>query len=164
MWIFLTTGEASSLGRPVVLDPAPAVPLPHELYRLCDYITPNEIEAEALVGFSVRDFPSAQRAAAELRRRGARCAIIKMGESGAFYLAGEREEMVPPFPVKAVDTVGAGDAFNAGLAVALAEGKDLAEAVRWGSAAGAVAVTRPGAQDAMPIRDEVEALLGPVVS
>ena len=66
---------------------------------------------------------------------------------------------MPAFPVKAVDTVAAGDAFNAGLSVALAEGRTLEDAVRWGAAAGAVAVTRIGAQDAMPRRDEVEGLL-----
>ena len=83
-----------------------------------------------------------------------------MGERGAYYLAAGESGHVPAIIVNAVDTVAAGDAFNAGLAVALAEGYTLAEAVRWGTASGAIAVTRIGAQDAMPRRDEVEGLLG----
>ena len=148
-------------GCRVVLDPAPAPAsgLPSELYALCDCITPNETEAEALVGFPITDSDSAHRAAEELVKRGAKEAVIKMGERGAFYLGEGERGHVPAFPVKAVDTVAAGDAFNAGLSVALAEGRTLVEAVRWGAAAGAVAVTRIGAQDAMPQRDEVEGLL-----
>ena len=146
----------------VVLDPAPAptAGLPPDLYALCDCITPNETEAEALVGFPVPDMASAHRAAEELVQRGAKAAVIKMGERGAYCLAAGESGHVPAISVNAVDTVAAGDAFNAGLAVALAEGHTLSEAVRWGTAAGAIAVTRIGAQDAMPRRDEVEGLLG----
>ena len=148
-------------GCRVVLDPAPAPAegLPDEFYGLCDCITPNETEAQALVGFAISDTDSAHRAAEELMRRGAKAAVIKMGERGAYYLAAGERGHVPAFPVKAVDTVAAGDAFNAGLAVALAEGRGLEDAVRWGVAAGAVAVTRIGAQGAMPRRVEVEGLL-----
>ena len=152
---------AQAGGCRVVLDPAPAPAggLPDELYELCDCITPNETEAQALVGFEIADAESAHRAAEELVRRGAKAAVIKMGERGAYYLAAGERGHVPAFPVKAVDTVAAGDAFNAGLAVALAEGRALGEAVRWGAAAGAVAVSRVGAQDAMPRRHEAEVLL-----
>ena len=155
------SGDGTGHGCRVVLDPAPAPAegLPEELYRLCDCITPNETEAQALVGWSISDAGSAHRAAEELMRRGAKAAVIKMGERGAYYLAEGERGQVPAFPVKAVDTVAAGDAFNAGLAVALAEDHTLAEAVRWGAAAGAVAVTRIGAQGAMPRRVEVEGLL-----
>ena len=152
---------ARAHGCQVVLDPAPAPAggLPQDFYGLCDCITPNETEAQGLVGFAISDTDSAHRAAEELLKRGAKAAVIKMGERGAYYLAEGEGGQVPAFPVKAVDTVAAGDAFNAGLAVALAEGRALGEAVRWGAAAGAVAVTRTGAQDAMPRRDEVEGLL-----
>ncbi len=145
----------------VVLDPAPAPAsdLSPELYTLCDCITPNETEAQALVGFPISDTGSAHRAATELVRRGARSAVIKMGHRGACFVSATRTGHVAPFPVDPVDTVAAGDAFNAALAVTLAEGKSLAEAVRWGSAAGALAVTHIGAQDAMPRRQEVETLL-----
>ena len=160
--VSLRAAEAArSQGCRVILDPAPAPTggLPQDFYSLCDCITPNETEAQALVRFEVSDVDSARGAAEELVTRRAKAAVIKMGERGAYYLSQEERGHVPAFPVNAVDTVAAGDAFNAGLAVALAEGRGLADAVRWGAAAGAVAVTRIGAQDAMPRRVEVEALL-----
>jgi ribokinase len=143
----------------VVFDPAPARPFPPELYGYCDYLTPNETEAQALVGFPVVDVPSAQRAARELLQRGPGCVIVKMGEKGASYATPYGSGYLPAFPVKVVDTVAAGDAFNGALAVALAEGKGLAEAVMWAVAAGSLAVTKHGAQDSMPHRGELEAFL-----
>ena len=155
--------EAARLARArgvrVVLDPAPARPIPSEFYAYVDYLTPNETEAAAIVGFPVEDAPSAERAAQELLGRGVGCVVIKMGSQGAFYATKDASEFLPAFQVEAVDTVAAGDAFNAGLAVALADGKGLRDAVRWGMAAGAIAVTRPGAQQAMPSRQEVEEFL-----
>ncbi len=99
------------------------------------------------------------RAAKELLHRGVKAAIVKMGEQGACYASPQEEEYLPAFKVEAVDTVAAGDAFNAAFAVALAERRALRDAVLWGMAAGALAVTKPGAQDAMPTREEVEAML-----
>ncbi len=147
--------EAAAKGKIVVLDPAPAQDIPQELYSLVDYITPNETEAQALVGFPVQDVASARRAAKELLGRGVGCAIIKMGGMGVYYATGEVSECLPAYPVVAVDTVAAGDAFNGALAVALAEGKNLDETMRWAMAAGALAVTKTGAQDSMPTRDEL---------
>ena len=151
--------EAASMKKLVILDPAPAVQPPSGFYAYCDYITPNETEAQALVGFPVVDVPSASRAAEELLGRGAACAIIKMGAQGAYYATRGHRHHLPAFLVQAVDTVAAGDAFNAGLAVALAEGRRPEEAMWWAMAAGALATTRTGAQDSMPHREEVEALL-----
>jgi ribokinase len=151
--------SAHALGRTVILDPAPARNAPPELYKHCDYITPNETEAAALVGFAVTDVPSAERAAKQLLALGVKCAIIKMGEKGAFYVTREASGFVPAFKVRAVDTVAAGDAFNGGLAVALTEGKDLDEVVRFANACGALKVTKVGAQDGMPSRKEVDAFL-----
>ena len=151
--------QAAVLGRCVILDPAPARDIPDEFYRYCDYITPNETEAAALVGFPVTDIPSAEKAAGELLQRGAKCVIIKMGEQGACYATVGDSGHVPAFRMKAVDTVAAGDAFNAGLAVALAESKGLSNALGWASAAGALSVTRVGAQDSMPYRHQVETML-----
>ena len=151
--------EAKARGAMVILDPGPPSQVPDDLFMLCDYITPNETEAEALVGFPVRDVVSTRAAAEELVRRGIGCAIIKMGAKGAFYLTEEEGRHASAFAVEAIDTVGAGDAFNGALAVALCEGKGLAEAVKWANAAGALAVTRVGAQDAMPRRREVESFL-----
>ena len=99
------------------------------------------------------------RAAGELLARGVGAVAIKLGAQGAYWLDGQASGMVPPFAVQAVDTVAAGDAFNGALAVALSEGHPLDSAVRWGCAAGALSVTRVGAQDSMPERDAVLALL-----
>ena len=150
---------ARQKGVPVILDPAPASALPAEAYALVDVLTPNQTEAAALVGHPVDDVDQALAAARELARRGVGTAIVKLGELGAVYVSGDSACHAPPFDVEAVDTVAAGDAFGGALAVALAEGKELSAAIRFASAVGAVAVTRPGAQTAMPSRDEVESLL-----
>ena len=150
---------ARQKGVPVILDPAPASSLPDEAYALVDVLTPNQTEAAALVGHPVDDVDQGLEAARELVRRGVGTAIVKLGERGAVYVSGDSSDHVPAFDVEASDTVAAGDAFGAALCVGLAEGRDLGAAVRFASAAGAVAVTRPGAQAAMPSRDEVERLL-----
>ncbi|BDG62355.1 ribokinase [Caldinitratiruptor microaerophilus] len=157
---------AARLGREhgltVLLDPAPAPPpdrpLPPELLALADYVTPNESEAAALTGLPVN--PDDPRPVAEaLLRRGARRALIKLGARGAYLLGPEGEFRHPGFRVDAVDTTAAGDAFAGGLAAALHRGMPAGEALTWGCAAGALAATRPGAQEAMPMRDEFEGFL-----
>lgn len=158
---------ARERGVIVVLDPAPAPsgPLPDALYPLIDVITPNETEAEALLGFRPGTVEEAGRAARELVARGVRAAIVTLGARGAFVSrskAGENGEaggFVPPLAVTPVSTVAAGDCFNAGLAVALGEGKDLMEAARFASACGALCVTKPGSAASAPRREEVEDLL-----
>ena len=149
---------AAAQGVQVILDPGPVRPVPAEFYRHVSVITPNETEAEALVGYPVTDARTAASAAEELLARGVGSAVIKLGAQGAYWADGDDSGEVPPFPVQAVDTVAAGDAFNGALAVALSEGHSLASAVRWGCAAGALSVTRVGAQDSMPTRDAVLAL------
>lgn len=151
--------DASALGKTVILDPGPVRTLPQGFYACCDVITPNETEAQALVGFPVDGPASAARAARRLLDRGVGMAVVKLGAQGVYYATEEESEHVPPFPVVAVDSVAAGDAFNGALAVALAEGNPLTRAVRIAAAAGALAVTKTGAQDSMPTRQEVEALL-----
>ena len=150
---------AQARGITVILDPAPAQLLPPEFYGLIDILTPNESEAEALVGFKIEDQASARRAAEMLMERGAKSAIIKMGSRGAYWRSTTEEDFVPVFPVKAIDTVAAGDAFNGGLASALSEGLPLKEAILRGMATGALSTTKPGAQPSMPSRIEVEGLL-----
>lgn len=150
---------AAAQGVRVILDPGPVRPVPGDFYRHIAVITPNETEAEALVGYPISVGDTVERAAQELLRRGVGAVAITLGEQGAYWSDGAVGGYVPPFPVTAVDTVAAGDAFNGALAVALAEGKPLAAAARWAAAAGALAVTRVGAQDAMPTRGEVEMLL-----
>lgn len=148
----------------LILDPGPVSPvaaIPPDLYGMVDIITPNETEVMGHLGFSVNTPDDARRAATILLERGVReAAIIKMGGKGAFLMTcGGDSVLVPAYPVTAVDTVGAGDAFNGGLAVALTEGKALPEAVRFGAATAAIAVTRPGSQASMPDRTEVESFL-----
>lgn len=169
--------QARAAGKTVILDPGPVRTFPEELLQLADVVTPNETEAAALVGYSVTDAPgqavagagAAERAARELLRRGAGAAIIKLGADGAVFAHGLQGDGAdastvtlgtqPAFPVNAVDTVAAGDAFNGALAVALAERKSLESAVYLASAAGALAVTTSGAQDSMPTREAVRAFL-----
>ena len=144
----------------VVWDPAPALDMGREAYALCDVLTPNQVEAEFLTGVRVTDTDSARLAARALADAGVSSPVITLGEEGAFYISDGEEGFAPPFEVNVVDTVAAGDAFSAGLAVALAEGSSLPDAVRYGSGAGGLAVSRTGAQEAMPYRHEVDALLG----
>lgn len=156
---------ARSLNVPTILNPAPACKLPPSIFGLCDYITPNETEAEALTGIRVMTPEDAGRAADALLAVGARNAIITLGAQGAFFKNATRSAHVPAFnagPV--VETTGAGDAFNGGLAVALAEGQNILQAVRFGCATAAISVTRPGTAPSMPYRPEIDALLTATLS
>lgn len=150
---------AKSIGARVIWDPAPVQDLPPEVFSATDILTPNEVEASSLTGIEVNDPDSARAAVGALLDRGVGTAIVKLGGQGVFYASGDDAGYLPAFSVEAVDTVAAGDAFGAGLAVGLAEGYSLLDAVKFGSAAGALAVTRAGAQEAMPYRRDVEALL-----
>jgi len=150
---------AREAGALVILDPAPARPLPTEAYQLCHILTPNELETEVLVGFRPRNQTEAAQAASILRERGVETAVIKLGAQGVYYQSKNESGFIEPLPVEAIDTVAAGDAFNGGLAVALAEERPLAEAIRWGAAAGALATTQAGASSAMPTRAELIELL-----
>jgi ribokinase len=153
--------EAKKQGITVVWDPAPAPSSLDdallELLRLADVVTPNETEAEALTGIPVVDFVSAAAAAAQIIEIGAQSVVITMGGQGGLLLESGSDE---PFtfqslPVDIVDTVAAGDAFTAGLAVALAEGQSLTDAVKFGRVSGGLAVTSEGAMISMPTRDQV---------
>ncbi len=151
---------AREAGVRTILNPAPAAAAPAEMLRLCDYLTPNETEAEALTGIAVDDEDGARRAAAALRGQGAGAVVITLGARGALFDGPEGVEMVPAFQAgPTVETTGAGDAFNGAFAVALAEGRNPAWAVRFGCAAAGLSVTRPGTAQSMPGRAEVDALL-----
>ena len=123
-----------------------------------DVITPNQTEAQYLTGVRVSGVSTARIAAQALLERGVEAAV-ELGEMGVYYASDRATGHVPAYEVEVVDTVAAGDGFGGALAVALAEGHDLEAAVSYGAAAGALTVTRPGAQEAMPARDEVETLL-----
>ena len=144
-------------GKITILNPAPAADLPKEVFEVCDYITPNETEAEVITGLPVRNEAEAESAAQYLAGLGVKTPIVTMGEQGAFLFGYGMVSAYEAGPV--VETTGAGDAFNGAFAVALSEGKSAVDAVRFGCATAAISVTRPGAASSMPTRDEVEQLL-----
>ena len=153
-------GVARRHGVITILNPAPAVPSDGEIYRLCDYVTPNETEAASLTGVRVETLDDARAAAGIFIARGARNALITLGEKGALLHGVSGSLHVPAFPVaQVVDTTGAGDAFNGGFALALAEGMSAPDAVRFGCATAALSVQKPGTAPSMPRRGEIEALL-----
>jgi ribokinase len=150
---------AKKLGARVILDPAPAPngALPQELMASVDILTPNETEAAILAGLSPGPLTVDQAGgiARTLQSKGASTVIIKLGEQGCLLAEGTQQHLVPAPQVKALDTTAAGDVFNAALAVALSEGKDLVAACQFAVRAGAISVTRMGAQSSAPSRDEI---------
>lgn len=151
--------QARAAGVMVILDPAPARPLPEGYLARADIATPNQTEAEAMTGVHVDGPATAGEAGRALRRLGVPTAIVTLGEAGAWVESEGLSAHFPAFRVPIVATVGAGDAFNGGLAAGLATGASLEVAVRLALATGSLAVTRAGAQAAMPTRAEVDALL-----
>ena len=151
---------AREAGVLTILNPAPANSIPEGMLALCDYVTPNETEAEALTGVEVTSVDDARRAAEVFLAKGVGAAVITLGERGALFHAARQSELIPAVDAGAVvETTGAGDAFNGGFATALANGGDPLDAVRFGCAAAGISVTRPGTAPSMPTLAEVEALL-----
>lgn len=142
-------------GVPVLLDPAPAAPLPDSAFRQAAWFTPNETEAAFYLG----NQPNSEAAAQRLLQKGLKGVVLKRGSDGAYVAVAGKAAWVRPFPVKPVDTVAAGDCFNGAFAVALLEGNDPWAAARFASAAAAISVTRKGAQASMPSRADVERFL-----
>jgi ribokinase len=153
--------EARRRGKRTVLNPAPArlLPLPAELLRLVDYLTPNEIEAGLLTASEVRSPADAEAAGRALVARGVSTVVVTLGAAGAIAVAARGVLRVPAFPVEAIDTVGAGDAFSGALAASLAAGAPIEDALVVASATGGLTCSRRGAVDAMPTREEVVALM-----
>ena len=154
-------GEARRLGKRTVLNPAPArvLPLPADLLALVDYLTPNEIEAGLLTDREVRSPADAEAAGRALVARGVSTVVVTLGAAGAIAVGAGGTVRVPAFPVEAIDTVGAGDAFSGALAASLAAGAPIEDALLVASATGGLTCTRRGAVDAMPTREEVVALM-----
>lgn len=161
---------AKSHGMTTILNPAPATPLPDDLLRYVDLLTPNEIEIEALTAIAVSDLSSATVAAKALLLRGPDVVIVTLGPQGALLCTASDVRHLPAVPVEAIDTTAAGDAFNGALATAIAETPQadtsgtsriqvLEDAVRFANAAGALATTRRGAQESLPTKVEIERLL-----
>lgn len=159
-----TVIEAAELARArgvtVVIDPAPAQPdLPERLFALADILTPNQVEASQLAGFPVVDEKTAREAAQVLIKKGVGLVAVKLGAEGVVVVSKDDHFHQSAFAVDVVDTVAAGDAFNGGLAVALAEAMTLPAASLFASAVAACSITKRGAQSAMPTQETVKALL-----
>ena len=151
---------AKEAGVRTILNPAPANALPDGMLALCDYVTPNETEAEALTGVAIRSPDDARRAAEVFLSKGVGAAVITLGEMGAlFHSAGQSEHVAAVDAGPVVETTGAGDAFNGGFATALARGDEPLEAVRFACATAGISVTRPGTAPSMPTLAEVEAVM-----
>ena len=154
-----TATIASSHGARVILDPAPAQPLPDALWRHLALITPNVTEAAALTGREIRDQGDARAVAGAFLERGVESAIVTLGADGVLVVTPQAQIVIGGLVVEAVDTTAAGDTFAGALAARLAEGADLVDASRFANAAAAVAVTRRGAQPSVPTRDEITRML-----
>ena len=151
---------ARALGVPTILNPAPACELNDSIFELCDYITPNESEAATLTGYPVVSLEDAERAAARLLDRGVRNVILTRGAQGALVKTQSFSQNIDAFDAgPVIDTTGAGDAFNGGLAVALSEGLSVVEATRFACVVAGISVTRHGTAPSMPRRAEVERLI-----
>ncbi|MDF2856334.1 MAG: ribokinase [Neobacillus sp.] len=158
--IVTTVKLAAKYEVPVILNPAPFQEFPRELLNDVDYITPNETEAFELSGVEVKDEQTALTASKKLHEMGVGTVIITMGKQGAFvYTGGDQGKLVSGYKVEAVDTTGAGDAFNGGFAHALSIGKTLDEAITYANAVAALSVTKIGTAPAMPHKHQVEAFL-----
>lgn len=147
---------AKSHGIPVLLNPAPAQPLDESLLRMVDYLLPNQHELALLTGEE-----DVEQGVVALRSLGVRNVLVTLGGDGVLLVSETTRVHVPAHQVTPVDTTAAGDAFVGAFGAALAAGRSPLEAVRWGNAAGALAVTRTGAQPSLPTRAEVEELLHP---
>ncbi|NLF02520.1 MAG: ribokinase, partial [Anaerolineales bacterium] len=150
---------ARAHGATVVLNPAPAQPLAPDVLALVDVLIPNESETALLAGQTIDGPAAAEAAGRALRQMGVPTVVLTLGERGALLVHGDMVRRFPAFQIAPVDTTAAGDAFVAGLAVALAEARPLDEAVRWGNAAGALAAAQLGAQPSLPTRAALEAFL-----
>ncbi len=153
------TARGREHGMTVILDPAPAAPLPTEVWRSIDIVTPNETEATLISGIEVTDAASAERAGRWFLAQGVGAAVITLAGQGSCVVTADGATVVPPFPVEAVDTTAAGDAYAGYLGAALANGSTLTDAVRLATAAGALTVTKQGASPSLPLRAEVDAFL-----
>ena len=157
--VFASKELAHKYGKPFILNPAPYIDVPAELFNGVDYVTPNETEAEQFTGIAVNSIDDCRRASAKFFEMGVKNVIITLGVRGAFYTNGTEEIMVPAIPMKALETTGAGDAFNGGLATAIAEGMDIETALRFATCTAAISVTRLGSSPSMPYRHEILELM-----
>lgn len=147
---------AKDHGVKVIVNTAPYQPMSDEFLLGTYLVTPNETEAEAMTGIAVTDLHSADRAAEAIMEKGVENVLITLGERGVYINSGGKSEIIKAHKVKAIDTTGAGDAFNGGLLTGLAEGRSLMEAARFANALAAISVQRIGTTPSMPVREEID--------
>ena len=152
---------AKSNNVTTILNPGPAAKLQDKTFELIDYFTPNETEASFYVNHKVETQEELKKASNQLLEKGIKNIIITLGEKGAYFANNNESFMVDAFDLKnkVVDTTGAGDAFNAGLAVALTEGKNIKDAIQFANAVGGLSATKIGTAKSMPLREEIDNLL-----
>ncbi len=157
--VLATKELAQKYGKPFILNPAPFIEVPKELFNGVDFVTPNETEAELFTGVKVDTIEDCRKASQKFFDLGVKNVVITLGVRGAFYTDGKTEVLVPALKVKAVETTGAGDAFNGGLATAIAEKMPIDTALKFATCTSAISVTRKGSSPSMPKREEIVALL-----
>ena len=150
---------AKEKGVRVIINTAPYQPMEDEFLKGAYLVTPNEVEAEEFTGIAVKDLESADRAAAVFFAKGVENVLITLGSRGVYLATKDRSEIIPGFRVDAIDTTGAGDAFNGGLLAALSEGKELRQAIPFAQAVAALSVQRLGTTASMPTREEIDSFL-----
>ena len=150
---------AKAAGVKVIVNTAPYSPVTDEFLSGCYLVTPNEVEAEELTGICVSDLESADKAAKVFKDKGVQNVVITLGSRGVYVNEDGKSEIVPAYKVNAIDTTGAGDAFNGGLLTALSEGKTIGEAARFANALAAISVQRIGTTPSMPTRAEIDKFL-----
>ncbi len=150
---------AKASGVKVILNPAPAEAIPDSLYKKIDYFTPNETEAGYFCGIEINNEEDVRRAGEFFINKGIKNVVFTLGSKGACLYNKDKVEFFKPIKIEAVDTTGAGDAFNGGLATALAEGKCIEDAIRFASTTAGLSVTKTGTACAMPTRAEIDKMM-----
>ena len=157
--VYYAVRRAKELGKTVILNPAPAPDLiPDEILSMVDYLTPNETELLKLSGRAGEDQATIEAGAHEMVKRGVKNVIVTLGKQGCMLLSGDTKECFPARNVESVDTTAAGDCFNGAFAVGLSEGLSAGDAIRFANLASSIAVTRKGAQNSLPTREEVDGI------
>lgn len=158
--VLTSVKKSKEHNKPIILNPAPYQNVPSAIIENVTYITPNETEASLLSGVKVVDTSSALKAAKVIYNMGVKIVLITMGKAGCYLYTGDDDgKLIPGYEVEAIDTTGAGDAFNGGLAYALSTGRELKEAITYANAVAALSVTKVGTSPAMPSKEEVNLFL-----